>query len=1124
MQETIINFANNRNSGLCLIDMPTGTGKTYNTIELFKRYINGEILNDVDLLVYVTPLKKNIAETYDKLRKAINNDEVFNKNVIRVYSNDESFKNYYFSKNKKGYIPSSILSLESYQNLIEECDEYNREGAKKERLDKKIREELEPKFRKDLEDTLSKIASDTKNKNEILDGEFAFIKEMYPACLLDEKKIVFISMSKFIYPIDPIISKKFEFLTYERINNSLIFIDEFDATKSFVLEKQINDCKGPEIDLYDLFSEIVARLNNNQLTTKILKTKDLKKAYEEMAKFIEDNKNKFNLQYSFKLDETSDVGEVYLFNDDEMYPIIDAKYKHTYLYVKLDRKDNIQIIKIGEKDKRDGRGLYEYINAMINSINKFINCCSWLAINYYNNHNKFSINKIEMENAVATILKPLISEGLNREFLFNCILNKILLKETVNDKDDYKIYDFYRNGFNFYRFYNENNNDSQTTIKTVFLNETPEKYLLSLIAVARVVGLSATETIEDVIGNYNLKYIENKKPDAIYKIPNEDKGRVDAMINSHLEGKYKINVDVIKNSIDEERNKFLDNLLIDGAKKERIENDLNYKFSNNRDDEFSFGRFKKEINAIQKFINNKDSKVLLVLTNKKTTEDDLSFAKDLVDGIAEKSNVEVPICYNLLSKNFEDTKKEFQNTLKDGKRVILFSCYQTVSTGQNLQYEMLNDENISEEVDIDSIYLEYPRNIIVDCRKLKGDDGNLIEYIYQIESLVRNEEIKKSEGKDAIKSAFKEMMNINARIPKSGKAYDSKSVNNCNIKILMQAVGRLNRTKKKNKRDVNIYVDEEIMNELDFKVVDGKKMINEFSELIKRWKKHKEENGEILDINNANIIVGKRIDIMANNIAHHCTDSDRELWNLMREVTLKYPTISKEDYEKLISEEKYKPLKDFWFYANGEKINSYLVSGEEDDLKIRLGNSNNKQRDENLIDSSFTRLDVVMTSNIVKKYFEKSGYKTSFEPHEYMLLPAVIQRIYKGAVGEQTVKAFFENYKINLNEIKDNSKFEKFDFYWKDIYFDVKNWSENDKQERNEYFKKFNNKLKMVGGKKAFLISLVSSSKHRIRASKNSDIIEVFSLFEYKDNKYQPISEEDMKKIIDRVKKEEEAK
>ena len=60
MQCAVERFVKAKENGLCLIDMPTGTGKTYLTQKIIGRYIRKEILQDVETIIYLTPQKKNI--------------------------------------------------------------------------------------------------------------------------------------------------------------------------------------------------------------------------------------------------------------------------------------------------------------------------------------------------------------------------------------------------------------------------------------------------------------------------------------------------------------------------------------------------------------------------------------------------------------------------------------------------------------------------------------------------------------------------------------------------------------------------------------------------------------------------------------------------------------------------------------------------------------------------------------------------------------------------------------------------------------------------------------------------------------------------------------------------------
>ncbi len=84
MEKTIRHFRAERESGLLLVDYPTGVGKTHDAIDYMALYRNDETI------FFITPLKKNLMETYGKLKKAINDDKWFDENVIYLKSNFDS--------------------------------------------------------------------------------------------------------------------------------------------------------------------------------------------------------------------------------------------------------------------------------------------------------------------------------------------------------------------------------------------------------------------------------------------------------------------------------------------------------------------------------------------------------------------------------------------------------------------------------------------------------------------------------------------------------------------------------------------------------------------------------------------------------------------------------------------------------------------------------------------------------------------------------------------------------------------------------------------------------------------------------------------------------------------------
>lgn len=105
------------------------------------------------------------------------------------------------------------------------------------------------------------------------------------------------------------------------------------------------------------------------------------------------------------------------------------------------------------------------------------------------------------------------------------------------------------------------------------------------------------------------------------------------------------------------------------------------------------------------------------------------------------------------------------------------------------------------------------------------------------------------------------------------------------------------------------------------------------------------------------------------------------------------------------------------------------------------------------------------------KYFKENGYVVEFKKTHYIMSPALYQRIYKGALGEEIRKL---KQGIKLMEIDNPKHFERFDYYYKDAYFDFKNWDRSYLVEESKQIKKVIKKAKEVGANQASVINLYS--------------------------------------------------
>ena len=1139
MQKAVINFVANRENGLCLIDMPTGSGKTYQTRQLIKRYLDGEILENAPLVIYLTPLKKNIDDIYNELRKDFKGREAFfDSNVLRIYANYESVMDSFLRLDAK--IPKSLKNKESYKLLKGKIQQYYKlvelpsvPSDACDTLIRELRKDYEPKFRRDLEEEISNIAKGIKNKKNLLNHEYAWVKEMYPSCLTADRKVLFMTMDKFLSGNDPIIAKPYRFLTHSMTKGALVFIDEFDATKDVILNQEIQSCTDYKLDLARLFSGIATALKGREFPGQLFEGSDdinnpksSKSSFEKMKEKILDIEKQYCLNYLFKLDSANDSDRYFLFDDYKLHTISSTK-KGGKITFRTDKQKNQNIISLSD-EKQDDKGLfYRAIYGMKGALNYFINCCAMMSRNYLNHYNEKArekgLDQMEIEQAVSTIIDPYNLDRSVAETLSRMIVDNVTIPYVSRQKDILST-DFYMDGFRYYDFKDDISHDASTSFLMCYLNNTPEKMMIQLASKARVVGLSATASIRTVTGNYNIEYLEEKLNEQLYCMPNEDSLNIRREVESRLKGDYKI---IVKSeeSVGIDPSEIAKGLF---ALPENIERFTGFfeKYSNINDKNYQLARFAKMILAIKDFICTQNSKVLLSLTNKniKTSNSNDIFTEEnvrqILDAICNEKNVTVPCIHHLYGQDFNKEKEAYNQEVKCGKRVILFSSYPSVGTGQNLQYEENEGESVVQK-DIDSLYIEEPTNIIVNTKNLEKE-SDLIKYIYQMETLAKNGEINLHSSMKNIKAVFKKYNAPNSFVKFENLAYSTVSKNNHALKILVQAVGRICRTKNdRKKHEVRLCVDSSIFSDIDFSEMKERLMNPEFKRIIEcaeTLQKNKIKNDEeaIRRLNKANynnILVTTRIDNILSENKDSWGEKDMQQWELIRKVVLKFPTISSQKLDAIIRETGIQNLRSFYLEAkSGQVISDYIYhfnfdENEEDSREERFPisyhfNSSPLRKGSTCINAENSRLTALMRIPELKKAFQDQGYATDFLPDQMIILPVVYQNIYKGALGEEAGKFLLNQIGIKLEPITDSSKYEKFDFQLansEDVYVDFKNWSENSSEERKTYLDKCERKLQLVGGKNVFVINMVASE---FAIHDNGRIVEISSLCKPVNDKY----------------------
>lgn len=1085
---------------LSVFELPTGFGKTYN----IRKYI-ADCLKDssnTTRFFYITPKRKNVEDFLEKLKNDDfrDNPQFFDEHVIHVknYVDNIVFHAEIFKE-----ISGDFGRLDSFRKLKKTLDTYLSlpEEAKNSLLDEQIRND-ERAFRKDLSNKLDQLIHLKGYKEKIgeIRGKYPWLLKLYPMMEAPKYRVFAMTADKFYFGYDPIIDRSGKFLTSELTKNAVIFFDESDDVKQSLLKQQIQQTIDYRLDLPLLVKDIYngcvnCKINSNLLLQK--ETKDQNKTTAESLKklqaMITDVFQRHNLQYTFKLEEKEEKENVFLWKDYTTVTMVNGKETKNKLYIHTDEEKKVNIITDKEEGSEDSdHSFVKLISDLYNAFRYFITFILMAGENYVAYQNSFVIPKtkekrkdiLSLDDGISTALS---SFSLGESTVQN--LKRIILsqyKETKSRKRSSSLtYDYYQDGFQFYTFLDSISHDLDTKILMLYLNDTPERFVLTLAQRARVFLLSATAETKSVIGNFNLDYFEDQLAAPLCRPTKEEKEKMKEEYSRRRQQK-RDSIFVEKMEAGEDND--LTSVFKDNPAFKQLMDDKINPYSNL--EPFFKKRFIKVTCAIRKFLTNPLSRVLVCMTNKLLRKNNWDLFNqenilDVVNGIMkldkiDKSHDPKIVCMD--SSDFENQKSEYLNQTKNGNRVIIFTTYPTAGTGQNLQYE---DEN-GEEKDFDSIYLEYPTNIVKKIDKNSGQ-ADLLLSISQVMSLRQDGEIDNSRCRKLISQRIRNSTGNyrNKQESPAGNKDDIYLVNSVNaesVAILKQAIGRMNRTSHQN-REERIYIDSDIFDKVNFSQEVPGFQTPEFNRLLESMKTEKPLGS--IDVQNLNLgqsrsdYARKRIRSRLSESRTEWTDVNMEFWKEFRRFVLRHPTISEEE----LNQPENADFKDFYMHSSGKsKINSYYYHLSEDvDYQgeqwiDRISYYATKKCPIPLSEKSF-HLPELMKITYLKNFFEmkENQFATSFAPNDYILVPSVFHDIYKGALGEQVGDRLLHQLNLELEEISDKTKFEKFDFQVKDhpdIYIDFKMWEESFEVPGEPMIEKFHRHLEAIGGKKAFIINI----------------------------------------------------
>jgi len=1055
--------------GFFLFNPPTGSGKTTATINYIVNNINS---NSKRKIFFITNLKENLDKPFQKLQEKVNS-----KRILRLLSVEDELCRLC---NNKLWEEPKTYKFRYYETFKDAVEVYadNRDSASSEYKSflKSKYEEKEKKFRNEIFLKVNELKkSNDKTRLKQLKNE---LKKIYRTIdLTKDYDVIFLTTHKFLYQIyDPFLGSDYIYNLKEFKDNSICFIDEFDSQKDIFLKIEIDKFVEETKDYISIFLKIYSGLQYKRFFKKFEFQKELEELKEHFSKIHIKN----NLQYSHKLEDEPNKTNI-LFKDIEYFSV-DKKFYN----LKTDDSIESNIILQSDADEFDkvkdkSLGLLTTLNDVIVSINYFISRINRVAQEYYNHHK----DRLEFSNAISTVLNEVNIPKNDKihKFLKDRILERNRIR-TDNYYSDWSKNAFYDRGFRYFSFHNSIDFDTKTNIDFKVFDNTPEKILAEIAQHSFIVGISATAMNKSVTSNFKLEYLENKFPNNFSYLKRDELIKLEELyINAKKDKLENYQVEIIDYNYGEDDTYEF--------KREALE-----LFGDNLEDwieghqnRYYINRYFKIVKAYLAFQeNNNIQSFLCLLTTypKSDTDKNLrginkEYLNELILMALRKRNLEYDnnefyFIYDSEPKNLEKYENEIKPKLKNGEKVFIISVYQSIGIGKNIQYKILNNKEEVEK-DFDAIYLDKPTFLL---ERLDGNsielqnEKSLIKYIYQLETLFTDGEITREELEKSIKSAFNTTFN-----QVTFKGFFSHSLTEDYLysasKVIIQALGRLHRTKHSSKKF--IYIDKELSflhsynDKNSFNLLSFKALLQSIKFLPNHKNKSESSITKIVNEKNFKVrgVIKDSLEII-NSYQSIKNETRIKEWQEIREFVLKYPTLKNMD----------KAMKDkyelFYFkYKNNfeNKSLKYFYKQEYDYRNVKI--SWNSKTDYTEVSSKNSKLDLVRKNPYLKEKFEKHRYALNFNTTSlYMMIPIVYNNIYKGALGEKIGKFLLEqDSRLKLLDL-DRDEFEKFDYKTENnIYIDFKYFGESTglNLDIEKLISKAEKKLNLVNGKKAIIIN-----------------------------------------------------
>ena len=791
-----------KESGLYLLNLPTGASKTYSMYQAIAQYLCTDDGKSKRPILFLTPQKKNLKqdsqkETYlkafhgprQKAEASFKADFLFldnKRSYLDRYLMDQGKEADRFRKS----LPESIRRSKAYGELkaaLSACQEWERNQRQSnitsamQRMNaeygEKVQQELakcEKMFRYLVRQTVFQMLSgstedemgehDRGRQGQYLYDHINEIPErcpwavkLYPGTMVPTKRLVFLSFDKFLSGNVSLIPGMSDFMEVFGGTKPIIIIDEVDSTHKIwehhILEAALsntNDLIHVFCTLHDHLGkpddipDSIYRLGNRDSKRKQEYHNDMDYLFHKADAIYQ----RYHLNLQLKYDRRENAclfGTSYYYTIGKAYSYLEYAEERNAMLIHVEDYDAYQAYKKRYKGREDE---CLYPTTMIKQIRGFFQTFQFYLQKWaelfaerinVKNVAQYQLERQEAEktrrvyhprsytvqDATSTILDTLgisFRDKKTQQMVLDAGNKPVRAKKEVDSwesflKTELRLYRYFLSGYSLTEFENRDDHRERTELTYFSKSRTSEYRLLELAQQTMVIGLSATARMPS-LSNYFLPFLDEELGDKFYPMSdglrNALQGFYRGMEDSYQKHQVSIQMDVLRSkgvsfSSYEDTFKAFQKLYRSPSHAEAVAKEVWNKGvdvaqkqphkSRKKEESISSSyilcRYYETAKAVLQFFQSEHAHAWLFL-NYPLPSASSEFNEELLSDMVKKFAKEYPhrkACFKVLrskgedGQSFEASLQEVKTLLKKGENVLLFSSYQTIGTGINLDYE-----------------------------------------------------------------------------------------------------------------------------------------------------------------------------------------------------------------------------------------------------------------------------------------------------------------------------------------------------------------------------------------------------------------------------------------------------